>query len=76
MTQTALGEVIGVSYQQIQKYEKGTNRVPTTYLWQFAQILDVPFNDFYPEITWTMNPADPRYQPILRRIRTQTCDRG
>jgi transcriptional regulator with XRE-family HTH domain len=42
LSQTALGESIGVSFQQIQKYEKAANRVPGSRLIQIARALDVP----------------------------------
>lgn len=42
LSQTALGESIGVSFQQIQKYEKAANRVPGSRLIQIARVLDVP----------------------------------
>jgi transcriptional regulator with XRE-family HTH domain len=42
LSQTALGESIGVSFQQIQKYEKSANRVPGSRLIQIARALDVP----------------------------------
>jgi transcriptional regulator with XRE-family HTH domain len=42
LSQTALGERIGVTFQQIQKYEKAANRVPGSRLIQIARALDVP----------------------------------
>ncbi|PWU21867.1 MAG: hypothetical protein C5B50_00860 [Verrucomicrobia bacterium] len=45
MSQTELGEKIGVSFQQIQKYEKGTNRLTITRANQIAIALDVPLGD-------------------------------
>ena len=36
MTQIALGEAVGITFQQIQKYETGTNRVPVSRLWEIA----------------------------------------
>lgn len=41
MTQATLGAAIGVSFQQIQKYEKGTNRVSASRLQELANALDV-----------------------------------
>ncbi len=40
-SQQALGEAIGVTFQQVQKYEKGTNRVGASRLQQIATALDV-----------------------------------
>jgi len=42
MSQTALGEAVGVSFQQVQKYENGTNRIGASRLQRIAHILEVP----------------------------------
>jgi transcriptional regulator with XRE-family HTH domain len=47
ISQTELGEKSGVTFQQIQKYEKGTNRVSVSRLHQIAQTLGVPVEFFY-----------------------------
>lgn len=47
MSQSALGERIGLTFQQIQKYEKGSNRVSAAGLWRFGTILDVPVSFFF-----------------------------
>ena len=47
ISQTELGEKLGVSFQQVQKYEKGVNRVGAARLQQIATALDVPVTFFY-----------------------------
>lgn len=47
MSQTDAGNVIGVSFQQIQKYEKGTNRLSAGHLYQLSQTFDVPVGYFF-----------------------------
>lgn len=47
MSQEKLAEAIGLTFQQIQKYERGTNRISAGRLYQFARILDVPVSYFY-----------------------------
>ena len=47
ISQSDLGEKLGVSFQQVQKYEKGVNRVGATRLQQIATALDVPVTFFY-----------------------------
>ena len=47
MSQTALGEAIGVTFQQVQKYEKGANRVGASRLTQIAKALRVPIKTFF-----------------------------
>jgi len=42
LSQTALGELLGLSFQQIQKYERGTNRIRVNQLQRFAEALAVP----------------------------------
>jgi transcriptional regulator with XRE-family HTH domain len=47
MSQDALAEKLGLTFQQVQKYEKGINRVGAGRLWNIAKILDVPITYFY-----------------------------
>src|SRR5215831_18758366 len=47
MSQSDLGEALGITFQQIQKYEKGTNRVSASRLQQIAQVLRVPVPFFF-----------------------------
>jgi transcriptional regulator with XRE-family HTH domain len=47
LSQAALGERIGVTFQQIQKYERGTNRISASLLFRVSQILDVPIEYFF-----------------------------
>jgi transcriptional regulator with XRE-family HTH domain len=47
MTQAALGELLDVTFQQIQKYEKGVNRVGASRLHQIASALGVPISEFF-----------------------------
>ncbi|WP_026622561.1 helix-turn-helix domain-containing protein [Ensifer sp. WSM1721] len=47
MTQSSLADAIGVTFQQVQKYEKGTNRVGASRLQLMANALDVPISYFF-----------------------------
>jgi len=47
MSQEKLGEELGLTFQQVQKYEKGSNRIGASRLWELARILDVPISFFY-----------------------------
>ena len=51
MSQSALGEKIGVTFQQIQKYENGVNRIGSGRLQKIATILDVPISALFNEVT-------------------------
>lgn len=47
MSQRKLGELLGVSFQQIQKYEHGTNRIAVTILVHAADALNAPMSFFF-----------------------------
>jgi transcriptional regulator with XRE-family HTH domain len=47
MSQTALGDSLGLTFQHIQKYEKGMNRVSAGRLKQISMLLEVPMSFFY-----------------------------
>ena len=47
MTQEKLGDTIGLTFQQVQKYEKGTNRIGSSRLQQIADALKVPVTFFF-----------------------------
>ena len=47
LTQTQLAERIGVTFQQVQKYENGSNRVSAARLWQVADVFGVPITYFF-----------------------------
>jgi transcriptional regulator with XRE-family HTH domain len=47
MSQEKLGESLGITFQQIQKYEKGTNRVGASRLQNISNILNVPVSFFF-----------------------------
>lgn len=49
MSQDAVGKAIGVSFQQIQKYERGINRMGASRLYEFAKILNTPVSYFFEE---------------------------
>lgn len=50
MSQETLGGAIGVSFQQIQKYEGGTNRISASRLFRMAEVLGVPIGYFFEDI--------------------------
>ena len=47
LSQDVLGEAAGVSFQQIQKYERGTNRISASVLFAFAERLELPVDWFF-----------------------------
>jgi transcriptional regulator with XRE-family HTH domain len=50
MSQTRLGDAVGLTFQQVQKYERGANRVGSSRLFEFAKALDVPVSYFFDEM--------------------------
>ena len=58
MSQEDLGKSLGVSFQQIQKYEKGTNRLTAATMVRVAEILDVDVGYFYDEIPKTKRSGE------------------
>jgi transcriptional regulator with XRE-family HTH domain len=50
MSQEKLGELLGITFQQVQKYEKGSNRVSASRLYQVAKVLAVPVQFFFDEL--------------------------
>jgi|SRR6266700_1117443 transcriptional regulator with XRE-family HTH domain len=57
MSQEKLGGALGLTFQQVQKYEKGTNRIGASRLQQISQILQVPVAFFF-EGAPTFHPQD------------------
>lgn len=49
VSQEKLAESVGITFQQLQKYERGANRVSASRLYQFSQSLDVPVDYFFQE---------------------------
>ena len=47
MTQQQLGDIVGIKFQQIQKYETGMNRISASRLWDIAQALGVSISFFF-----------------------------
>lgn len=50
MSQEKLGELLGITFQQVQKYEKGTNRISASRLYYTAKTLGVPVQFFFDEL--------------------------
>jgi transcriptional regulator with XRE-family HTH domain len=65
LAQTALAERIGLTFQQLQKYEKGTNRISASKLLAFSQILDVPVQDFFEGLGGRGMPGRKATPPVL-----------
>ena len=65
MSQENLGDAVGVTFQQIQKYERGLNRIGSSRLYEFSRALNVPvaffFEEFYDEETGSSEVAEGQF---------------
>src|SRR5271167_1933565 len=56
MSQEKLGDLLGLTFQQVQKYEKGVNRIGAGRLFEVSRILNVPVDFFYEGVSVTGQP--------------------
>lgn len=72
MSQEKLGEMLGLTFQQVQKYEKGVNRIGAGRLFEIARILGVPIQYFYESVTDQLQSqpgfAERDSQPVLEFV--------
>src|SRR3569833_1325283 len=59
LSQEKLGEAIGLTFQQVQKYERGANRVGSSRLYDLARVLDVPIAYFFDEMPSNVQEKSP-----------------
>ena len=55
-----LGSELNITFQQVQKYERGANRISASRLWDMSQILDVPISYFFDDMSETTMQSSPR----------------
>ncbi len=63
LSQTELGRRVGLTFQQIQKYEHGTNGIAASRLWQLAEVLDVPVSFFFDDMPDAAPRASEPFDP-------------
>jgi len=51
MSQEKLGEALGLTFQQVQKYERGANRIGSSRLFDLSRVLDVPVSFFFDDMS-------------------------
>ncbi len=59
MNQTKLGNAIGVTFQQVQKYENGMNRISGSRLFDLSRVLDVPIQYFFDDMPIAVAASSP-----------------
>ncbi len=57
LSQEKLGEALGPTFHQVQKYERGANRIGASRLYQISRVLDVPVSFFYDEMPESISEA-------------------
>ncbi|MBW9114099.1 helix-turn-helix transcriptional regulator [Rhizobium cauense] len=67
VSQTELGDRVGVTFQQIQKYEKGSNRVSASMLVEIAGALDVDVRSFFEDFTQANDNPTPSEEFVVSR---------
>jgi transcriptional regulator with XRE-family HTH domain len=60
MSQEKLGESIGLTFQQVQKYERGANRIGASRLFDLSLVLDVPVAYFFEDMPHEVADSSPR----------------
>lgn len=60
MSQEKLGELIGLTFQQVQKYERGLNRISASRLFDISKVLEVPISFFFEEMDEQVADLSPR----------------
>jgi transcriptional regulator with XRE-family HTH domain len=73
LTQHQLATVVGVRFQQIQKYECGANRISAARLWSLAEVLSVPVAYFYDGLN-SAAPVNPSRQESDVMTREESLD--
>ncbi|MFO1152381.1 MAG: helix-turn-helix transcriptional regulator [Rhodospirillales bacterium] len=63
LSQEKLGEAVGLTFQQIQKYERGANRIGASRLFEFSRILDVPVSFFFDDMSDRVIGGDGQMAP-------------
>lgn len=60
LSQEKLASLLGLTFQQVQKYERGTNRVGASRLWDIGKVLEVPVEFFYEDMDSNVAKQSPR----------------
>ncbi len=66
VSQERLGDSVGLTFQQIQKYERGANRIGASRIYELSRILDVPVSFFFDDMPSELNTHEGRFAAGLR----------
>ena len=68
MSQEKLGDLLGLTFQQVQKYEKGVNRIGAGRLFEIARILGVPIDFFYDGVASSAENLASATPPVMEFV--------
>jgi len=68
MSQEKLAEQLGITFQQVQKYERGTNRIGASRLHQIARVLQTPITYFFDGASETVLPTAQEASPLAQAL--------
>lgn len=71
MTQEGLAHQLGITFQQVQKYEKGSNRISAGRLHQISGIMNVPITFFFEGVSGLNSKVDPGMSRATRFLATR-----
>ncbi len=74
LSQEKLGDAVGLTFQQIQKYERGANRIGASRLFQLSRILDVPISFFFEDMPAGLRTAEGQVAVGLRERDQKTLE--
>ena len=74
MSQTEVANAIGVTFQQVQKYERGTNRVGASRLFDLSRILSVPIQYFFAGLNTQSTPIEKEDDNVIHLMKPDTVE--
>lgn len=72
MSQEKLGDAIGLTFQQVQKYERGANRIGSSRLFDLSRVLDVPVSFFFDDMPLEISENTPGNDSELAEASTES----
>ena len=74
LSQEKLASLLGLTFQQVQKYERGMNRVGASRLWDIGKVLEVPIGFFYEDMDKEVANQSPRMFSICLLYTSDAAD--
>ena len=74
MSQTEVANALGVTFQQVQKYERGTNRVGASRLFDLSRILSVPVQYFFEGLNNQPTPIEKEDDNVIHLMKPDTVE--